>query len=171
MTAESTCLGRTDDPARPWLRGVNGGDQDLLRAWRNGHAHRFFHHYPITAKSQQDWFEGYLGRPDDFLFMVMAGEQAVGCIGLRLREGEWDLYNIIRGVGSRESVGFMSQALAAVIAFARGRRPAPVRADVLTDNPALAWYLRNGFVIAGEHSRSVRLRHQPEVGEECLQSE
>ncbi len=159
-----------DDPSRPWLRGVNCGDQDVLRTWRNAHGHRFFHCRPITPESQQSWFDGYLRRPDDFLFMVMAAERAVGCIGIRLREAEWDLYNVIRGVHSAGSSGFMSHALAAVMAFARQRCPAPIRADVLTGNPALSWYLRNGFVIVGENVQSVTLRHLPESTRACLQS-
>jgi ribosomal protein S18 acetylase RimI-like enzyme len=170
MTADLIRLGQTDDPAHPWLRGVDLGDQDVLRCWRNSHAHRFFDQQSITAASQQCWFEEYLVRPDDFLFMVMAAEQPVGCIGIRFRDGEWDLYNVMRGGVGRGSAGFMSQALAAVIAFARDRRPTTVRADVLADNPAVAWYLSNGFVIEADDGRTVRLRHQPEVGEECLRS-
>lgn len=166
MTAESIRLGRMDDQSGPWLRGAGLGDQETLRRWRNAHAHRFFHQQPVTPELQQCWFDGYLGRPDDFLFMVVAGEEPVGCIGIRFRDGVWDVYNVIRGSDSRGSAGFMSLALAAVIEFARGRRPAAVRADVLTDNPARAWYLRNGFILVGDDERSVRLLHRGKVDSE-----
>jgi hypothetical protein len=159
-----------DDRAGPWLRGANLGDQETLRLWRNAHAHRFFHQQPVTPECQRRWFEGYLGRPDDFLFMVVAGEETVGCIGIRFRDGGWDVYNVIRGRASRDSAGFMSLALAAVIEFARGRRPAAVRADVLPDNPALAWYLRNGFITVADDERSVRLLYRGKVGEEWVTS-
>jgi hypothetical protein len=162
VTAKSIRLGSPEDLSRPWLQAARFGDRDALRAWRNAHARSFFYQEPISVGDQQRWYEAYRSRPDDFLFMVMEGEQAVGCIGIRLRDEEWDVYNVIRGVRSPGSAGFMSQALAAVIAFARSNRPVPVRADVVAANPALSWYLRNGFVIAAENERSFRLRYQGE---------
>lgn len=157
MTAESIYLGRKYDPSQPWLRTAEHADQEQVRTWRNIHARSFFHQSPITSTGQQQWFEEYRNRSDDFLFMVMAADQSIGCIGIRFRSDAWDLYNIIRGVHSSCSTGFMATGLAMLIAFARDIRPGAVRADVIAGNPAINWYLRNGFAIVTEDECSHQL--------------
>jgi len=163
VTAESIHLGRKNDPSQPWLRTAEHADQEQVRNWRNIHARSFFHQSPITSTGQQQWFEEYRNRSDDFLFMVMAADQSIGCIGIRFRSDAWDLYNIIRGVHSSRSTGFMATGLAMLIAFARDICPVAVRADVIAGNPALTWYLRNGFVVEREDTQRHRLIHQNSV--------
>ena len=132
----------------PWLRTVATDDQERLRAWRNAAADSFFERAPISAAGQRRWFEAYLGRDEDFLFMVMAGARACGCLGVRRAGDEWDIYNVIRGVRPAGSRGFMGRGLELLVDFARQRAELPVRAVVLVANPAIAWYARHGFGIA-----------------------
>jgi hypothetical protein len=164
VTAESIRLGDMNAPAQPWLRTADWPDQDHLRTWRNAHTQRFFYQSPITSAGQRQWFEEYRNRPDDFLFMVMQAEQAIGCIGIRLRSGVWDLYTVIRGIRSSSSAGFMAAGLRLVVDFARDVRPVAVRADVISDNPARSWYLRNGFVVVAENEKSCQLHYQEPAG-------
>lgn len=159
MTSATLELGRPDDPRRPWLRLAGPDDQDRLRSWRNFHAGRFYRQEAVTPEGQRQWFESYRGRPDDYLFMVMEGEHPVGCLGLRIVDGAWDVYNVIRGVPTAGSKGFMSLSLGMVLGFACRTRPLPVRVEVLPDNPALGWYRSNGFIVVGRDSRCVRLVH------------
>jgi Acetyltransferase (GNAT) domain len=159
MTSATIELGRTDDAARPWLRLAGADDQELLRSWRNSHTSRFYNQEAVTPEGQRRWFEAYLERPDDYLFMVMEGDHPVGCIGLRFLDGAWDLYNVIRGVSTKGSQGFMSLSLGLVLGFARRTRQVPVRVEVLPDNPALGWYISNGFAVVDCDTRCVRLIH------------
>jgi len=161
MSAVSITLGRPEDTARPWLQPAQLQDQETLRSWRNAHTQSFFQQDPVTPNGQALWYEAYLNRTEDYLFMVMQAAHAIGCIGLRFRDGEWELYNVLRGISSDSSKGFMSQALAMVVDFALCTRLAPVRVQVLANNPALAWYLSNQFVIVGSDARSVKLVYQP----------
>jgi RimJ/RimL family protein N-acetyltransferase len=163
MKTETISLGERDDSAMPWLQSVVLSDQENIRTWKNSHASSFFYTEMITSEDQIKWFAAYLHRPDDFLFMVMEANRAVGCIGIRFRQGGWDIYNLIRGVRSTGSAGYMSQALRMVIEYAQGVRSGCVRADVITDNPALSWYLHNDFVIVGEDERSFQIEYQGEV--------
>jgi hypothetical protein len=163
MTSAAIVLGRPEDATSPWLRLAGLADQEHLRSWRNANAIRFYHQEIVPPEAQRRWFEAYLERPDDYLFMVMAGDHAVGCIGLRFVNEAWDVYNVIRGVQARGSTGFMSLALGLVLAFARHTRPVPIVVEVLPDNPALRWYLANGFVVAEETPRCVRMIHQSQV--------
>jgi RimJ/RimL family protein N-acetyltransferase len=148
----------TGDPIGLRLAGAE--DQDHLRDWRNAHARRFYQQSHVSDESQRRWFEAYLDRPDDFLFMVMEAGHAIGCMGIRFLDREWEVYNVIRGVESTCSKGLMSSALAMMLEFAWRSRPVPVRVEVLADNPALAWYLRNGFVVIDADTRSFRLIHR-----------
>jgi hypothetical protein len=160
MAANRITLGKVGEPTRPWLHLAEYAHQEALREWRNAHSHRFHHQMPITVEGQRQWFEAYLSRPDDYLFMVMEGMDPIGCLGIRFIEGAWDVYNVLRGRSSTSSVGFMSQALAMMIEFALRLRAVPVKVEVLADNPALSWYLRNGFVMLSRDSTSIRLLHR-----------
>jgi RimJ/RimL family protein N-acetyltransferase len=160
MTESHHSPERANEPDGPWLRPIGPDDQETLRSWRNANSCRFYDQAPVTAGRQQAWYENYLTRADDHLFMVMerAMDRAIGCIGIRFRGDAWHLYNVIRGVSTPSPAGFMSRALALVIRFAGERRKAPVFADVLSDNPALAWYQCNGFVIHDRSERAVIMR-------------
>ena len=142
----------------PWLRPVAADDQERLRAWRNAAANSFFERAPITAAGQRRWFEAYLGRDEDFLFMVMDGALACGCLGVRRADDEWDIYNVIRGVRTAGSRGFLGRGLELLVGFAGRRAELPVRAVVLAANPAIAWYGRHGFGIAVRRPDAVVMR-------------
>lgn len=147
-----------DPAAGPWLRGAAAGDQERLRAWRNATAWAFFQPAPIDEESQRRWFEGYLGRDEDFLFMLMEAAEPRGCLGVRLADGEWDVYNVIRGERTAGSRGAMGRGLDLLVDFARRRAELPVRAVVLAGNPAIGWYERHGFAISRRQSGSVVMR-------------
>jgi ribosomal protein S18 acetylase RimI-like enzyme len=158
MTRATIVVGDPTAPGAAWLRAVAAADQERLRGWRNAAAHAFFERSPVDAAGQRRWFEGYLGRDEDFLFMVMDGTEACGCVGVRLAAGEWDVYNVIRGARTPGSRGFMGRGLELLVGFARRRAGLPVRAVVLAGNPAIAWYERHGFGIAARREGSVVMR-------------
>jgi ribosomal protein S18 acetylase RimI-like enzyme len=157
MTSARFVLG---DPraAQPWLRLAGAEEQEALREWKNGHRDAFFHTAVITPEGQRQWFQGYRARPEDFLFLVMERDRPVGCMGVRLLDAEWDVYNVIRGASTASSRGFMGLGLRMLVAFARDRRDLPVQAVVLANNPAVDWYLRQGFRIVGRRPDSVVMR-------------
>lgn len=142
------------------LRQARRADLDNLRRWRNRHRHRFFHNGRISPEDQQAWFREYRRRRDDFLFVVRHRDLPVGCIGIRRTEAGWELYNVIRGRRPSGSAGCMSAALDAVIAFARKAADAPVLLKVLPDNPAAAWYARNGFRVIRRRKAFVLMRRK-----------
>jgi hypothetical protein len=142
------------------LRKARRGDLAYLRRWRNRHRNRFFDAERISADAQRRWFEEHRKRDNDFLFVVCHRRTPVGCIGIRLTDCGWDLYNVIRGRSPKSSAGCMSAALATVIEYACGMEDALVSAKVLPDNPAAAWYARNGFVVAARRRTFVLMRHR-----------
>ena len=157
MTAGAFVVGGPVPGPGPWLRTVTEEDQARLVEWRTACRHAFFRQEPIDGEGQRLWFRGYRDRPEDFLFAVMEGGEAVGCLGVRLLDGGWDVYNVIRGRRTPGSRGFMGRALEMAVAFARERRERPVGLVVLAGNPAEQWYRRHGFVATGRDPECVTM--------------
>lgn len=127
------------------LRLIGVGDLENLRVWKNANRQSFFYQQVITPAAQQDWFRAYSEREDDFMFVICNGKHDIGCMGIRLRDGVWDIYNVILGDENFGGKGLMSRAIAMMCSFALANRSVAVTAKVLKSNPALRWYLRNGF--------------------------
>lgn len=138
------------DPAVA-LRTIQESDQADLRTWKNLNRQYFFFKELISESMQQEWFGKYLARDDDYMFIVQAGSCSIGCVGIRALDDMWDVYNVILGDPAAARKGYMSQALQAMCKWAIELRPMRVSAKVLKDNPALAWYRRNGFRIVSTH--------------------
>ena len=153
----------TAGPSRAWLRSANAADLKNLRHWKNQRREFFFHKEEISPEQQNRWFEAYQARPDDFMFMVMVGEEPAGCMGIRLVDGNtWDVYNVILGVSELRGSGLMSSALQALLRFAASHHPVPITLKVLKGNPAMGWYRKNGFVVAAEHPDHFSMSYRPE---------
>jgi len=76
-----------------------------------------------------------------------------------LVEGNVDIYNVMRGrraPGNRVSMGEMLRRLCGEIAK---RYPQPITCKVLSGNPAVAWYLQNGFAQQSQAPDHVVLRY------------
>jgi hypothetical protein len=159
------------------LRLVDWPDTELMREWKNANKAFFFHSQDITPEQQRTWFAGYLERPDDHDFAVEervegskdSAWETVGLLGCRLVDqsvlGDTvDIYNVMRGrrtVRNLVSMGEMIRRLCGEIA---ARYPQPISCKVLSGNPAVAWYLQNGFVRQGQAPDHVVLRYQPPGG-------
>lgn len=150
MAIENISLFSEGSHAVLTLRTAQQADMDSLREWKNSKRQFFFHTDLISPKQQNEWYERYMARPHDYMFVVVVGGQEIGCLGIRLQEGEWDVYNVILGNPSYENKGFMSRALNLMLRFAYGKQSFPIRLKVLKKNPAVAWYQKNAFSIISE---------------------
>ena len=142
------------------VRRVVPEDQKTLRTWRNAHSERFFYREKITPAQQRQWFTHYLTRDEDHLFMVLVKALPTGCIGIRLLDDHWDLYNVIRGVHRLHSRGCMGTALHHVIEFAIQRKAMPVQLKVLANNPACDWYKDNQFSVIKTEKDYIVMQYQ-----------
>ncbi len=138
------------DPAVE-LRAIQASDQFKLRDWKNRNRQFFFFKELISESAQQEWFGRYLTRDDDYMFVVRAEECSIGCMGIRMLEDTWDVYNVILGELRFARKGYMRRALQAMCRWAAELRPMRISAKVLKDNPAINWYCRNGFRIVSSH--------------------
>src|SRR4051794_21245168 len=132
------------------LRTIAPSDCEDLRSWKNHHRRYFFFQESISPEKQRQWFAEYQARSDDFMFMVLERGETVGCMGVRLREGQADVYNVILGRPQHRGRGVMAKGLALMCSFARQRVDRTVVARVLKLNPAMGWYRKRGFAIEAE---------------------
>lgn len=125
-------------------------DIQYLRELKNLHREFFFYKDIITAEQQNVWFEKYLTRGDDYMFIVQTNNQKVGCMGIRLQDSCWDVYNVILGDHEFKGSGIMGRAFQLMLNFALSERDLPIRLNVLKNNPAIWWYEKNGFIITSD---------------------
>lgn len=151
-----------DEASKLSLRSTNENDLDNLRQWKNGQREFFFFKGEISPEQQHEWFRAYQKRPEDYMFIVLVEETAIGCTGIRLLDDSWDVYNVILGSAEHGEKGLMSKALQAMLRFAASRRPNPITVQVLKHNPAVGWYKKNGFVITSEQPDHFCMSYQPE---------
>jgi ribosomal protein S18 acetylase RimI-like enzyme len=142
------------------LRRAERSDAERLRVWKNAHRTAFFFDGEISEDMQAAWFEGYLARAADHLFLLELHGRAVGCLGVRVREGSGEVYNVILADASLRRKGLMSAALQSLIVFARDLSPG-ITVRVRKDNSVLPFYERNGFVVIDEGENSYDLRLDP----------
>lgn len=142
------------------LRSATTRDLENLRAWKNAQSQFFFHQTEISPAQQLAWFDAFVQRPNDYMLMVEHQGTAKGCMGIRLLDAEWDIYNVILGDPAFGRQGHMGRAFAAMLAMALQQRDLPITLKVLKHNPAVGWYLKNGFTTAFEAEDHFGLRYQ-----------
>lgn len=138
------------------LRTIGPEDQEDLRSWKNSNRGAFFFKGEITQEGQRRWFEGYLGRPDDQMFVVDSEGLRAGCMGFRILEGAADCYNII-GLPAAAGRGILKAAMELLCSYIRDAYACPIGCKVLKDNPAVGWYQKCGYRIAGEEPDQYRM--------------
>lgn len=143
------------------LRSIGPADLEDLRTWKNANARWFFHKDPITPEQQRRWFEGYLGRANDHMFIVEAGALRAGCLGFRtLEDGSVDCYNIIAAPEGKGK-GLLKAGMAALCSYALRGAPKRVMLVIVSDNPARGFYEKCGFRVVGPHEGGTLMELQP----------
>jgi RimJ/RimL family protein N-acetyltransferase len=131
---------------------------ETIRLWKNENRFYFFFQELITRPMQEVWFREYFERADDYMFVVQHDNEMIGCMGFRLIDKMADVYNVILGNPAYGGKGFMSKALALMCSYIVSSSTGNVGLKVLRANPALNWYLRNGFYETAVHDSFLELR-------------
>jgi hypothetical protein len=129
------------------FRTISKEDIEFLRVTKNNNKIFFFHTSEITSDEQINWFLEYNLRKDDFMFVIEKDNNLIGCMGIRLKNGNWDVYNIILGDMQYKGNGIMSKCFQKLISFANEFNPVPIKLNVLLKNPAVNWYIKQGFKV------------------------
>ena len=132
---------------------------NYIRNLKNQNSNMFFHKKHIGILQQFFWFMKYSRRREDNIYVLLFEGRRIGCIGIRKIGLSWDFYNIIRNKKKipAES-GLMSLFLQTLIYDLLAHGSSRIQVEVLKSNPALDWYLGNGFVIESNFGESVIMR-------------
>jgi hypothetical protein len=148
------------------LRLAARDDRENLRVWKNQNRQFYFNKKEITTEQQAAWFDGYLARADDHVYLVEEEEshswKTVGVVAARFLADEdtVDLYNIMRGLRTTADRTNMGEALQTLCRAAALAYQQPITCKVLSDNPALGWYAHIGFVQVADRGDHKLLRYQ-----------
>jgi RimJ/RimL family protein N-acetyltransferase len=157
-TAVEPQLGlKVDTPDIAWLRPVatrrevqSEEDVHCLTEWRNKFVTSFLNEFEATESQTSDWLAEKVG-PDHnrILFMIDDAEkQTIGYMGINFidwESGYAEADSIVRGKNAAK--GIMTASLKVMIAWGRGQLGLQsIGVRVRSDNPALLFYQRFGFV-------------------------
>ena len=101
----------------------------------------------ISQEDQTKWYKLFKSRKNDYMFVIINNNSLVGCMGIRLINDEWDVYNVILGNLKYSKKGIMSIAFFKMIEFALSLKKTKISLKVLKNNPAIIWYKKQNFEI------------------------
>ncbi len=126
---------------------ISREDIELLRKWKNENKDYFFYSKEISSSEQLKWFDGYLERKEDYIFVIEYNGIKIGCIGFRVIDTQIDIYNVILGDKRFGRQGLMSLALKLMCSYIINNYNLNITLKVLAENKiARVWYRKNGFI-------------------------
>ena len=129
------------------IKPINKSHLSKLRLWKNQNKNNFFHKDLITQEDQTKWYKLFKSRKNDYMFVITNNNSLVGCMGIRLINDEWDVYNVILGNLKYSKKGIMSIAFLKMIEYALSLKKTKISLKVLKKNPAIIWYKKQNFEI------------------------
>ncbi len=129
------------------IKPINKSHLSKLRLWKNQNKNNFFHKDLITQEDQTKWYKLFKSRKNDYMFVITNNNSLVGCMGIRLINDEWDVYNVILGNLKYSKKGIMSIAFLKMIEYALSLKKTKISLKVLKKNPAIIWYKKKNFEI------------------------
>lgn len=129
------------------LQTIGKEDIELLRKWKNENKDYFFYNKEISPSEQLEWFDSYLERKEDYIFIIDYKGIKIGCIGFRVIDTQIDIYNVILGDKMFSRQGLMSLALKLMCSYVIDEYDMNITLKVLAANKAARkWYRKNGFI-------------------------
>jgi|WetSurMetagenome_2_1015567.scaffolds.fasta_scaffold456778_2 RimJ/RimL family protein N-acetyltransferase len=145
------------------LKMISSDEIEKLRIWKNNNVDSFFYKKIISPEEQKIWFDKYSLRNDDFMFAILYENNLVGSIGYRILNGVIDIYNVILGDEMFSSKGIMSKTIIILFNYLSSNYKYDITAKVLTSNPAINWYKKNGFEIVQEIEDYYLIRYDKSI--------
>jgi ribosomal protein S18 acetylase RimI-like enzyme len=142
-----------------YLNTVNDVNLEKIRNWKNSERNYFFHKQEISKEQQLDWYQKYLLRDNDFIFVINYLNNDIGSIGIRKIKNEWDIYNVIIVDKNYSKMGLMRSGIEEIINFSQRIERLDITLKVLKINPAVSWYIKNNFKIIDEQDEFYSMKY------------
>jgi ribosomal protein S18 acetylase RimI-like enzyme len=149
-----------DESIKLILRSAKNHDIENLRNWKNEQKNFFFHQEEIDSEMQIKWFVAYQSRTFDIMTILELDGIPFGCMAIRYKEINWDIYNVILGVKEYGGKGYMGKAFEKLLDLGYGLKQIPITLQVLKHNPAVSWYIKQGFEIKNTHDSFYSMSHK-----------
>jgi len=145
------------------IRPLERYDLDLIAEWRQSSAaiSSFFSPEPVTSSGQYLWYESYLKKPTDMMFVIVTSDGApVGTIGLvdiDYRNQKAEYARLLVGDASSRRKGVAEFASRQLLDLASSQlHLTKVYLEVFESNhAAINLYNKLGFEIEGHYRREV----------------
>ena len=136
---------------------------ELARKWRNENKRFFFNQKYILEHEQIEWFENYLKKDTEKLYIVYINDNPVGTLGVSLLSKEKPysvmIERVLIGDYKFERLGVMSSALNQLIANLE--EDVDIFIEVQKDNDkAIKFYKKNKFVITEEKDDRTIMKYE-----------
>ncbi len=141
------------------LRLLTEDDLDLTRAWRNKDRirQRFFYSKKISDRDHRNWFDGYLARNDDYVFIIVDIDSGrpvgqVALYSIDTEAGSAEFGRLMIGDDAALGHGYALEASALILNFGFEELGLTrIFLEVFADNPsAVRLYRRLGFGVDNE---------------------
>jgi RimJ/RimL family protein N-acetyltransferase len=145
------------------LRLLEASDLQTTLSWRNQNRQWFFNSAPISAAEHRAWFDQYLERDDDYVFIIEqlsenrapVGQVALYNIDWENRRAEYGRLLIGEPWARRKGMARKATEILLEYAFTSLGIDA-IQLEVLQANsPALSLYTRCGFVQTAAHGNII----------------
>ena len=145
------------------VKPINKSHLSKLGLWKNQNKNYFFHKDLITQEDQTKWYKLFKSRKNDYMFVIINNNSLVGCMGIRLINDEWDVYNVILGNLKYSKKGIMSIAFFKMIEFALSLKKTKISLKVLKNNPAIIWYKKQNFEIINSNENFYTMAYKNNI--------
>ena len=139
---------------------LNYDNLDLIRVWKNSNKQFFFNQLEIEIQDQLNWFEKFKKIDTNTMLLIKFDDNYIGCIGARIINSNWDIFNVMNINKDYSGKGIMSYTLIKLFQKLRLIRNIPITAKVLKSNKNINWYLKNNFEIINSDNDYFLIRHK-----------
>lgn len=134
------------------LRPIEKEDIDRARSWRNKESIRksFLYQDVISSSEQHQWYQSYLEKEDDIMFIIEFKDAPIGTaalyhIDLMNKEAEFGRLMIGEESARGNQIGYRATKLVCQFGFEK-LNLAQIKLEVFSDNPyAKKHYIKAGF--------------------------
>ncbi len=134
------------------LRPIEKEDVDRVRKWRNKESIRksFLYQAIISSSEQYQWYQSYLEKEDDIMFIIEFRDMPIGAVALYHidlinKEAEFGRLMIGEESARGNQIGYKTTKLVCEFGFEK-LNLAQIKLEVFSDNPyAKKHYIHAGF--------------------------
>ena len=139
---------------------LNYNNLDLIRVWKNRNKQFFFNQLEIEVQDHLNWFEKFKKVNTNTMVLIKFDEKYIGCIGARIINSKWDIFNVMNINKDYAGKGIMSYSLFKLFQKLTLIRNIPITAKVLKTNKNINWYLKNNFEIINSENDYFSIKYK-----------